>query len=120
MNRPLESALLDAIACDRTIDQAYTWLCNQRSRYPANADIWHLRFHWQTRRPALIAQLRSRDYQFRPQQRLLSANGKPIHLWCAEDALVQKAMAMVLGSALPVSPRCTHVKGQGGLKGARP
>ncbi|KZX59375.1 hypothetical protein A3709_13835 [Halioglobus sp. HI00S01] len=118
MNRPLESALLDAIADDATIDAAYAWLCQQRRRYPANADIWHLRFHWQSRRPELIAQLRSGDYQFSPQQRLLSANGKPIHLWCAEDALVQKAMAMVLGSALPVSPRCTHVKGQGGLKGA--
>ena len=115
--RPTGSPLLEAIACDATIDAAYAWLCNQRSRYPANADSWHLRFHWQAHRSALIARLRSGDYQFSPQQRVC-ANGKHIHLWCAEDALVQKAMAIVLGSALRVSPHCTHVKGQGGLKGA--
>lgn len=28
------------------VDAAHIWLCRQRAHYPANADIWHLRFHW--------------------------------------------------------------------------
>ncbi|ECO0967510.1 hypothetical protein AA450_24810, partial [Salmonella enterica subsp. enterica serovar Give] len=30
------------------INTAYTWLCKSRRRFPANADIWHLRFHRNT------------------------------------------------------------------------
>jgi RNA-directed DNA polymerase len=66
----------------------------------------------------LINILHTGRYNFSPQQRLILANGKTIHLWCAQDALVQKAMAIVLGPAWPISPRCTHNKGNGGLKGA--
>ena len=34
------------------------------------------------------------------------------------DALVLKALTIVLAPVLPVSPRCTHVKGNGGAKAA--
>jgi hypothetical protein len=34
------------------------------------------------------------------------------------DALVLKALALVLGQHLPVSSRCTHLKGNGGAKHA--
>ncbi len=36
----------------------------------------------------------------------------------ARDSLMLKAMAMVLAKRLPISPRCTHVKGHGGGKAA--
>ena len=49
---------------------------------------------------------------------MVLGSGKVIHLWNAQDALVQKAMALVLGPQWPISPRCTHMKGHGGLKGA--
>ena len=39
-------------------------------------------------------------------------------LWSARDALVLKALALVLGEHLPILPRCTHVKGHGGAKAA--
>lgn len=100
------------------IDQAYLWLCRQRKNYPPNADIWDFRFHWATHKPRLIRQLRTGRYTFAPQQRLVRADGTVIHLWGSQDALVMKAMALVLGPRLPISPRCTHVTGNGGLKGA--
>ena len=39
-------------------------------------------------------------------------------LWSARDALVMKALTLVLQPVLPLSPHCTHLKGHGGLKGA--
>ena len=37
-------------------------------------------------------------------------------LWSARDAVVMKALALGLPHYLPLSPRCTHLKGHGGLK----
>jgi hypothetical protein len=36
---------LNDIFTPTTLDTAYSWLCKQRRNFPANADIWHLRFH---------------------------------------------------------------------------
>lgn len=50
--------------------------------------------------------------------RVTKADGAIVHVWCARDALVLKALSMVLAKRLPVSSRCTHVKGHGGAKAA--
>ncbi len=55
-------------------------------------------------------------YRFALLDRITLADGGDIDLWSARDALVLKALAMVLADVLPVSPRCTHVKGHGGAK----
>ena len=112
------SKLLGEIASEANIDAAYHWLCHQRKDYPSNADIWDFRYHWKSNRKHLITTLRTGRYQFTPQQRITLANGNTIHLWSAKDSLVLKAMAIVLGPHWPISPRCTHVKDHGGLKGA--
>jgi len=33
-------------ASDSDIDAAYAWLCLQRRDWPADTDIWDLRFRW--------------------------------------------------------------------------
>ena len=98
------------------LDSAYAWLCKQRLHYPADADIWQLRFHWHASKAPLLQRLRSGRYTFSPLQRVTKANGEVIHLWSSQDALVIKAMAVGLAQALNISPNCTHVKGHGGLK----
>ena len=50
--------------------------------------------------------------------RVTLKDGEKINLWSARDALVLKALAIVLAKHLPVSPHCTHVKGHGGAKAA--
>ena len=50
--------------------------------------------------------------------RVTLKDGEKINLWSARDALVLKALAIVLAKHLPVSPRCTHVIGHGGAKAA--
>ena len=52
------------------------------------------------------------------QERVARESGAEIDLWSARDALVLKALALVLGERLPVSRRCVHVKGHGGAKAA--
>jgi RNA-directed DNA polymerase len=100
----------------RHIDEAYPWVCRQRRNHPDNADIWHLRLHWQTERRRILQSLEREEYYFSPLQRITKADGTLIHLWCSADALVLKALALAITPLLPVSQRCTHVKGNGGLK----
>jgi RNA-directed DNA polymerase len=101
---------------EATLDTAYSWLCKQRRNFPANADIWHLRFHWHTIRGELLQTLNKQDYTFLPLSVVTKADGESIHLWSSQDALVLKMLAMALPEALALSSLCTHIKGHGGLK----
>jgi RNA-directed DNA polymerase len=101
---------------DTQLDAAFTWLCHRRRHFPANADVWHLRFHWAREKVHLLKRLQNRCYQFSPLQKVQKANGEVIHLWSAHDALVLKVLSNMLAEVLPVSLACTHVKGHGGLK----
>jgi hypothetical protein len=62
--------------------------------------------------------LRAGRFRFGLQQRITRENGEEIDLWSARDALVLKALALVLGDPLSISRRCVHVKGHGGAKAA--
>ena len=106
------------LANSKLLDAAYRWLCHQRRAWPANADVWHLRFTWETARPQLLAQLGAGTYRFAALDKITKANGEVVHVWGARDALVLKVLALALAPVLPVSGRCTHVKGQGGAKAA--
>jgi RNA-directed DNA polymerase len=99
-----------------TLDTAYSWLCKQRRNFPANADIWHLRFHWHTIRGELLQTLNRQDYTFMPLSVVTKADGETLHLWSSQDSLVLKMLAMALPDALALSSLCTHIKGHGGLK----
>jgi RNA-directed DNA polymerase len=100
------------------LDQAYRWLCQQRRDYPPDADVWDVRFHWHAERIRLEAELRCGRFRFGPLSVITKADGEVLHLWSARDALVLKALALIVGPLLRLSPRCVHVKGHGGLKAA--
>ncbi len=59
-------------------DTAYSWGCKQRKHAPANADIWHLRFHWSAERACLINALQSGTYHFAPMQLITKCSGESI------------------------------------------
>ncbi|MFT7052884.1 MAG: RNA-directed DNA polymerase [Psychromonas sp.] len=107
---------LNDIFNSTTLDTAYSWLCKQRANFPANADIWHLRFHWHRVRLELLESLNKQDHTFLPLSVVTKADGESIHLWSSQDALVLKMLAMALPEPLALSPHCTHIKGHGGLK----
>ncbi len=100
------------------LDIAYRWICKQRRHWPANADIWSLRARWPQEKAAIQADIAAGHYGFSPQSRFTKVDGAVIDLWSSRDALVLKALAIVLADMLPVSERCAHVKGNGGAKGA--
>jgi hypothetical protein len=100
------------------LDQAYRWPCQQRRAYPPDADVWDMRFHWPAERIRLEVNLRAGRYRFGPLSVITKADGEVLHLWSARDALVLKALALIVGPLLRLSPRCVHVKGHGGLKAA--
>ena len=98
--------MLTELASDRVIDHAYDWLCRQRRDWPDRADVWDLRFHWDREKPRLKEALRTGRYRFSPLERVTNRNGENVSVWSARDALVIKALALVLGQTLPVS---THL-----------
>lgn len=111
--------LTAAIVSDTVLDAAFGWLCQQRRDWPANADVWSFRRNWlKLEKSRVQAALLSDRYRFEPLQRVTKADGSEADLRSARDALVLKALTLVLAEALPISPRCTHIKGNGGAKAA--
>ena len=82
------------------------------------ADVWDFRRDWPFEKSRLQADLLSGHLRFGLLDHITKADGEEIDLWSARDALVLKALAIVLAKHLPVSTRCTHVKGHGGAKAA--
>jgi hypothetical protein len=104
------------VVTDATLDTAFTWLCQQRRAWPAAADVWRFRRHWAVEKAQLRADLLAGTYEVGLLSRVTLQNGEDVDLWTARDAVVMKALALVLPHHLPLSTRCTHLKGHGGLK----
>lgn len=96
------------------ISNAFTWLCRSRRHFPANADIWHLRFHWLTERSRILRALNRGTYRFSAMTLVTRADGSQVAVWSAPDALVIKCLSLLLVNVLPVSRLCEHVHGHGG------
>jgi len=115
----MTTPLIQKIAADSTLDPAYDWLCRQRADYSENSDIWDLRWHWDQIRPIIQHSLVNGDYVFSPlQEYRFDCDTREV--WSAKDALVLKAMSLVLGEHLAphLSDRCFHLAGNGGVKAA--
>ena len=100
------------------MDAAYEWLCHRRKDYPDDADMWSLRFNWPDEKARIQHDLLTECYQFEPLSVVANQAGETLHIWSARDALVLKALTVVLQHRLPVSKQCVHVMGHGGAKAA--
>lgn len=102
------------LVSDEVIDLAFHWLCRQRAHQHFNSDVWHLRYHWRTTKSDIISLLLSGDYHFSP-CRSWTVNDQTIGIWSAQDALVLKALSIVLTQELrpQLSDDCYHLKGKG-------
>jgi RNA-directed DNA polymerase len=108
--------ILAQLASDHVPDSAYEWLCRRRRDYSANSDVWALRRDWPRQKEQIKGELTSGNYRFSLLTRITLKDSEDTDLWSARDALVLKGLAIVLGKHLPVSHRCTHIKGHGGAK----
>ncbi len=111
-------AILAELTSDEVLETAYGWLCKRRRNYPADADVWSFRQRWPADKDRLKAELAAGRFRFGLLTRITLVDGEEVDLWSARDALVLKALTIVLAKHLPVSDRCTHVKGHGGAKAA--
>jgi hypothetical protein len=109
---------LDRLASDAVLNAAYEWLCHRRRDYPDHADVWSFRRNWANEKARINRELVAGRFRFGLLDRITLGDGDDIDLWSAPDALVLKALAIVLSDVLPVSRVCTHVKGHGGAKAA--
>ena len=111
--------LLEQIASDEVLDEAYAWLCDRREHYSHHDDVWDVRFHWPEIKPVLQAALLGGEYRFSPLRRIHRAEDD-LEIWSALDSLVLKAIAIVLTQRLApkLSDRCSHLAGNGGAKAA--
>jgi hypothetical protein len=105
---------VDEIASDAVIDAAYAWLCERREEYSANDDVWNVRWRWAEIKPRLQAELLAGTYRFSA-VRLIQTDEDIREVWSALDALVLKAMAIVLTRRLKshLSRHCYHLHGGG-------
>ena len=109
---------LDDILDEGSLESAYTWLCKRRRNYPDHADVWNFCRHGRREIDRLRRELLDGSYRLGLLSRTTLENGEEVDLFSARDALVLKALALVMGSRLSFSRNCTHLKGNGGGKGA--
>jgi hypothetical protein len=98
------------------LNESFSWLCKQRKHFPANSDVWDVRFHWNKIKPQLIDELISNTFNFQPLQKVTKSSVEVIHLWTSIDSVVLKLLSLVLQRYLPSSKLCTHLKWHGGSK----
>ena len=113
------SPLLKEIASDAVLQSAFQWLCERRKGYSPNNDVWALRERWAELRPRIQHSLRTGEYRL-DVLALIPHSADHLALWSARDALVLKAISIVLTRHLaPRLPRtCTHLINNGGAKAA--
>ncbi len=81
------------------IDTAYEWLCKRRKDYSHNDEVWDIRFRWAEFKTQLQKALLAGEYTI-SSQIVINTPGRKTELWSAKDALVLKAMSIVLGEHL--------------------
>ena len=108
---------ISLIASDAILHQAYNWLCDARLNSHHNSDVWHLRFHWHSIKTQIQTELLNGTYRFSP-CKSYRINSEYIGVWNAQDALVLKAISIVLTTHLStkLSKDCYHLAGHGGTK----
>ena len=77
--------------------------------------MWEVRYRWETNKPQLQADLGAGRYRFSPLTRIYRTEDD-LEIWATLDALLLKAMAIVLGRRLNLSRSCYHLLDHGGAK----
>ena len=115
----LTANLMAEIASDAVLEEAYHWLCVRRQRYAPNNDVWTLRWRWAAVKEQVQRLLLSGQYRFEAMD-MIPESEDQVALWSSRDALVLKALALVLTRHLgPLLPKsCCHVINNGGSKAA--
>jgi len=112
-------SMLAALLSNTTLDAAFCWLCQQRKDYSHNSDVWELRRNWPQGKEQLRFDVRHCRYQFSALKVYL-IHGERKEVWSARDALLLKALSIVLSERFKsfIPATVYHTQGRGGIKAA--
>lgn len=95
---------------------AWHWLIKSRQHFPANADIWHLRYNWESEWQDILSSVNNGRYYLSPLHVVNKSSEGSVAIWSSRDALVIKMLTARLTKLLPVHQLCEHIKTHGGGK----
>jgi RNA-directed DNA polymerase len=112
--------LMSEIISNENLDKALEHVYKSRKNETHNSDIWSLSLYWENNKKAIRKELLSGKYLLTQLSVFKGGDGKYYSRFSSRDAVVLKAVAMILDSIIieDVGDRCFHLKGHGGLKGA--
>lgn len=115
-----QTNLMSEITTSAVLDEAFSYIYQSRKKDNANSDIWDLSLRWLQIKKDMREKLLSGVYQLSPVVLYHSKNNGFLTRWSAEDAVVLKALSLILTDHVisPPDKRCMHLKSNGGLKGA--
>ena len=119
VNQISANNLISRISSSTTLDQAFAWLAHKRVDAHFNNPFWQVSSRWSSIRARLRRQLQAGEYHFSPLSQMRLNHDHWVSSWDPVDAIVLKAVSMVLTPLLQQEcnlSSATHLKGQGGLK----
>ncbi len=101
------------------LQKAYEHVVLRRKNYSSNADIWDLRMNWKLEKERIKYKILNGNYRFNVVKEI-NIDNEIIQLWSAADAIVIKALELVLSKELltKLSLNCYNIQGRGGMKAA--
>jgi hypothetical protein len=114
------SNLMSEVTSNTVLEMALKQVSKCREKDTHNSDIWHVRFYWPKIKEEVRHTLLNGTYQLSPVQVCGNKDGHRLTRWTAIDAIVLKAISIVLTEPVQdhIDKRCYHIKGNGGVKGA--
>ena len=112
------SNLMSEVISNPVLEQALKHVSKCRENDSHNNDIWHVRFYWPKIKEEIRHTLLNGTYQLSPVQVCGNKNGHRLTRWTAIDAIVLKAISIVITEPIrqKIDSRCYHIKGNGGVK----
>lgn len=107
------------LAADDLLEAAFAWVSERREGCPPSADVWDLRRGWAEHKARLREQLQAGRYRFGVTERVWAGDHE-VEVWSAADAVVLKALSLVLlrEAGAGAASGSYHLAGNGGAKAA--
>lgn len=115
-----DTNLISEVVASSNLEEAFQHVYKKRKKYHHNNDIWHLSANWDTQKTEIQDQLLNNSYHIEP-IKIIKIRGEPLSVWGAKDAVVLKAISVVLSKRLNhlgLNKDVYHLSGNGGVKGA--
>lgn len=112
--------LMSEITSSENLDKALAHVYRTRKDDVHNSDIWSLSLYWDKYKTTIREELLSGNYLLTQLSVFKGGDGKYYTRFSSKDAVVLKAIAMILDPIIikDVGDRCFHLRGNGGFKGA--